>query len=97
MLATIPVERLGIVGTVVNPDPVTVDGPPTRRQQLDVVIGRQRHRNIAGNLHQLRVLLVRRHRGARCDGISQSVMGPVLPIDFPIALAEIMRLTCTDR
>ncbi|GAA5059222.1 hypothetical protein GCM10023336_34810 [Streptomyces similanensis] len=40
----------GIVGAVVDPDAVGVDGPPGRGQKFDVVLAAERDRDVAADL-----------------------------------------------
>jgi hypothetical protein len=67
---------------VADLDAVGVDGPPGRGEQLDMVLGAERDRNVPGRLDQRRVLLVRGERPLRAQRIPQSFMRPVLPSVF---------------
>ena len=73
------VELLGVVGAVADLDPVGVDGPPDRGQQLDVVPGAERDRDVPGGLDQRGVLLVRGERPLRVQRVPEPVVRPVLP------------------
>jgi hypothetical protein len=73
------VELLGVVGAVADLDSVGVDGPPDRGQQLDIVGGAERDRDVPGCLDQGRVLLVRGERPLRAKRVPEPVVLPVLP------------------
>ena len=88
------VQLLAVIDPVADLDAVGVDGPPGRGQQLDIVPGRQRDRDISGRLDQGRVLLVRRERPPRRGRVAQPVVRPVLPLVFTDRSARINPLTC---
>ncbi|ROO63029.1 hypothetical protein EDC02_5039 [Micromonospora sp. Llam0] len=73
------VELIGVVGAAPVLDAVGVDRLPAGRQQGDVVLAGQRNRQVAGRLDQRGVLLVRREHPSRRRGVTQAVVGAVLP------------------
>ena len=88
------VQLLGVVGPMTDLDAVGVDGPPDRGQQLDVVPGAERDRDVSGRLQQCRVLLVRGERPLRVQRVPQPVVLPVLPSAFTDQKVEFIPLAC---
>lgn len=75
----------GVVGAVVDPDAVGVDGPPGRGQEFDVVLAAERDRDVAAGLDQDGVLLVGGEQASWVVGITQPLVRPVLPLrDDPL-------------
>lgn len=75
----------GVVGAVVDPDAVGVDGPPGRGQEFDVVLAAERDRDIAAGLDQGGVLLIGGKQAPRMVGITQALVRAVLPLrDDPL-------------
>jgi hypothetical protein len=79
VLASVGVKCLAVVGAVADLDAVGVDRPPGRRQQLDVVTGGQRDRDVTCCLHQGGIHLVRGQLSAGHQRVAQSGVWPVLP------------------
>ncbi len=72
-------ERLAVVGAVADLDAVGVDLPPGRRQQLDVVAGGQRDRDVSRGLDQGGIHLVRGQFPAGHQRVEQPGVRPGLP------------------
>ena len=73
-------------------DPVGVDGPPARGQQLDIVIGTGRDRHVSRGLDQGRVLLIRGEHPSRVRGVTQPVVRPVLPAGDQPLIQQFLQL-----
>lgn len=86
------VQLRAVVDTAADLDAVGVDGPPGRGEQLDVVIGRQGQRHIAGGLGQGGVLLVGGEGPARVQRVTEPVVGPVLPFRDEPLVEQVLQL-----
>jgi hypothetical protein len=74
VLAPVGVQLAAVVGPQADLDAVGVDHPPSGREQLDVILGAERDRDIAGQADQGGVTLVGGQRAARGQRVAQPVM-----------------------